>query len=118
MSNAARFIGVSLLSVIGSAVLGAGVIFAAAAGHGTFIPLDLCFPFITIVASAFIALQLPVQQQQWVLLLVGLVQFPSYGIILARYWKTPRFRLCGYVLIAVHVGAIVLAVIMRARRLV
>lgn len=72
---------------------------AAGAGHGTYVPAALCFPY-TMAISALAGSIHPV------LVAIALVQFPAYGLIVARAGN-PSHR--AFLLACVHMGAALVA---------
>ena len=86
-----------LLWATSGAVLGAVaaifVVMAAAAGHGTYLPAALLFPFTMLLALGLDTISPP-------LVALALAQFPIYGVILAKLRGSPQAQ--QYVL-ATHV---------------
>ena len=76
---------------------------AAGAGHGTYLPAKLLFPFAMLAARFGDAIT-------WPYVILALAQFPLYGLLLGSVFHSHRFRLCIAALVALHcvVAALVL----------
>ena len=84
----------TFVGFVGVVALGFAIA-AAGAGHGTYIPAKLLFPF-TMLSGVFgDSLTLPY-------LVVALVQFPLYGFILGRVLPSPHYRAYLVCLLCVH----------------
>jgi hypothetical protein len=83
---------------IGVCILGLLVaVWATGAGHGTYLPAKILFPF-AMLAGVFghsITLFYAV---------LAVLQFPVYGLILGAAFRSSRFVLCVIILSLVHFG--------------
>lgn len=71
---------------------------AMAAGHGTFAPFTVAFPYAVLVGSLW---------EHWMIELVLVFgQFPLYGILVGGIWRGLTPRLLGAVALVLHVGAV------------
>jgi hypothetical protein len=92
----------SRLSLIGLA-FGAAVcvacllvaVFAAGAGHGTYLPAKILFPFAMLASVFGRSITLPY-------VVLALVQFPIYGLLLGAVFRSRRFVLCIIILSCAH----------------
>ena len=75
------------------------IVFTAGAGHGTYAPARLLFPF-TMLSTL---LHGTIKDAY---ALLALLQFPIYGVILAMAVKSNRTKLTASLLIAIHTIAV------------
>jgi hypothetical protein len=81
--------------------------FAAGFGHGTYKPMMALFPYTMLWAVLGGLITMPA-------IILGLIQFPTYGALIAWSTSKPRLRRLAWVLGAMHVGAAVVAFRMAA----
>jgi len=65
--------------------LAAIAVFACGAGHGSYLPMRVFFPFTMFSAFLFGTITAP-------FVVIGLVQFPLYGFLLGRSFRLDSFR--------------------------
>jgi hypothetical protein len=70
-------------------------VFAAGAGHGTYLPAKILFPFAMLASVFGHSITLPY-------VVLALVQFPVYGLLLGAVFRSPRFVPCAIILSCVH----------------
>jgi hypothetical protein len=68
---------------------------AAGAGHGTYLPAKLLFPFAMLCAVFGSSITAPY-------IVIALVQFPLYGVLLDAASRRSRFTLCAVILACAH----------------
>jgi hypothetical protein len=73
-------------------------VFFAAAGHGTYVPAMVLFPY-TMLSTYFF------DEMTDLFVIVLLLQFPAYGTILAFAQYKKKLRATGIVLLATHLLA-------------
>lgn len=78
------------------------VVGAAGAGHGTYVPAALCFPF-SMAISALKGTILPA------FVAIALIQFPAYGLLIGRA-ANPSQR--AFLLACIHAGSALLALLL------
>lgn len=74
-------------------------IMAAGAGHGTYLPARLLFPFT--MFSTFLSSSITAP-----FVAVGLAQFPLYGLLSGIAYQLGRVRACAFVIVAIHLIAV------------
>jgi len=77
---------------------------AAAGGHGSYMPMILLFPFSSIVMAGIAVWMRDVSGEiaEWVVPAIGIFQFASYGLLLARAWVRGYPKNCVVRLAIVH----------------
>jgi hypothetical protein len=70
-------------------------VLAAGAGHGTYLPAKILFPFAMLAGVFGRSITLPY-------VVLALVQFPLYGLLLGAAFRSPRFVLCVIILSCAH----------------
>jgi len=83
-------------------------ILLAAGGHGTYFPAKILFPW-TMISTAFF------DEITGFFALVSLAQFPVYGFILTVANRNKMYDKVRAMLIMIHVGAIIFALIFSSR---
>jgi hypothetical protein len=99
-------IGLALSSVVGVLCLLAAV-FAAGAGHGTYLPAKILFPFAMLAGVFGRSISLPY-------VVLALLQFPLYGLFLGAVFRSPRFVLCVIILSCAHFAVAAVDIFMPA----
>jgi hypothetical protein len=82
-------------------------VFAAGAGHGTYLPAKILFPF-AMLASVF------GRSITFLYVVLGLGQFPLYGLLLGAAFRSPRFVLCVIILSCAHFAVAAVDIFMPA----
>jgi hypothetical protein len=75
-------------------------LFAGAAGHGSYLPAKFLFPYTMISTSVYGSITRP-------FILLGLIQFPMYGIILALAYYKKEEKPVGFILLVIHAFAVI-----------
>jgi hypothetical protein len=74
---------------------------AAGAGHGTYIPAKVIFPYTMLLALAFEEVTVP-------LMVLAVVQFPLYGLVVGMAYKWGKPLIVAFLLGLVHALAVCL----------
>ena len=93
---------VTFLSVLATPLLLFMVVLAAGGGHGTYGLAKALFPWTMMSTSVTKSITQP-------FIVVGIVQYPAYGIILDCARATGRFMPAALTLLAAHFSAMMLA---------
>jgi hypothetical protein len=74
-------------------------LFAGAAGHGSYLPAKIFFPYTMISTSVYGSIIKP-------FIFLGIIQFPIYGIILALAYYKKKEKPVGFILLTIHALAV------------
>jgi hypothetical protein len=92
----------TFLSVLATPLLLFMVVLAAGGGHGTYGLAKALFPWTMMSTAVTRSITQP-------LIVVGIAQYPAYGVILDCARATGRFKPAALTLLAAHFSAIMLA---------
>jgi hypothetical protein len=90
-------------SIVATAIAIPAALYPTAAGHGTYIPAILLFPWVMASTALFREITFPA-------MVGGMVQFPLYGVLLGVGARHGRTRTMVAVVIVLHAIATGLAV--------
>lgn len=82
-------------------------VLAAGAGHGTYLPARILFPFTMFSTILCGSITTP-------FIAIGLVQFPLYGFLLGVFYRLNHFRACLVGVTVTHLLAVALNLIVRS----
>jgi hypothetical protein len=99
-------IGLAFGAVVGVLCLLVAV-FAAGAGHGTYLPAKILFPFAMLASVLGRSITFPY-------VVLALAQFPLYGLLLGAAFRSPRFILCVIILSCAHFAVAAVDIFMPA----
>ncbi len=82
-------------------------VFAAGAGHGTYLPAKACFPITMLSAHIFESITVP-------FIVFALLQFPAYGIVLGYSRSHNRLAVCMKIIVILHIVLALFAVFIKS----
>lgn len=117
MSRPIKIILILLVSIITTVLFGFVAIMAAGAGHGTYAPFCLFFPYIVIGVATVEYMGINPTVFGPIFMACGIVQYPLYSVVLARYLGKKNWNRALCVIIGIHiVGAVVALCVIASSR--